>query len=170
VPLAAGSRVRYDCACGTAPLSGRAVSRTGILMTGSRRIWPVHPLAMKTTFHRCFLVNFAVSPSALESRLPNHIQPDIHEGRGYVSVVIAEMRKVRPALLPEALGTTYNQVVYRAVVKCGSERGVAFLRSDADNRMMVAAGNALTFFKFNQARISICSNVGSVPVIGSTHG
>src|SRR5438552_13314710 len=64
------------------------------------------------------------------------------------------MSRMRPAFLPEAFGVTYNQVVYRAVVTCGAERGVTFLRSDADSAVMVAGGNALTFFRFNEAEVS----------------
>ena len=118
------------------------------------RILPIHPIEMKTTFRHCFLANFSVQPEALVRRLPSHLHPDIHRERAFVSVVIAEMSKMRPAFLPEVLGVTYNQVVYRAVVKCGAERGVTFLRSDADNAAMVAGGNALTFFRFNSADVS----------------
>ena len=118
------------------------------------RILPIHPIEMKTTFRHCFLANFSVQPDALVRRLPSHLHPDTHRGRAFVSVVIAEMSKMRPAFLPEALGVTYNQVVYRAVVKCGAERGVTFLRSDADSAVMVAGGNALTFFRFNSADVS----------------
>jgi hypothetical protein len=109
---------------------------------------------MRTTFSTCVLVNYAVDPQALKRKLPSHLEPDLHEGRGYVSIVIARMEKMRPAFLPRSAGITYHQVVYRAVVKCGAERGVTFLRSDADNRLMVAAGNALTFFRFHHASIS----------------
>jgi len=109
---------------------------------------------MRTTFQRCFLVNFAVEPSALRSQLPPHIEPEIHDGRGYVSIVIAEMYRMRPAFLPPFLGVTYTQVVYRAAVRCGTEKGVAFLRSDANNRPMVTFGNAVTFFRFNLATVS----------------
>jgi hypothetical protein len=112
---------------------------------------PVHPVAMKTTFRHCFLVNFAVEPGAMRAQLPAHLEPDLHAGRAYLSVVIADMVRMRPVFLPAALGVTYTQVVYRAVVRCGLERGVTFLRSDADNRFMVAAGNALTFFRFHHA-------------------
>ena len=108
-----------------------------------RRLIPVHPVAMKTTFRRCFLVNFAVDPAAMRAQLPAHLEPDLHDGRAYLSVVIADMMRMRPAFLPAALGVTYTQVVYRAIVRFGLERGVTFLRSDADNRFMVAAGNAL---------------------------
>src|SRR5262245_49862210 len=109
---------------------------------------------MRTTFSTCILVNFAIDPHALKQKLPSHLEPDLHDGMGYVSIVIAKMEKMRPAFLPPALGITYHQVVYRAVVRCGAERGVTFLRSDADNHLMVAAGNALTFFRFHYSRIS----------------
>ena len=75
-----------------------------------------------------------------------------------MSVVIANMERMRPAFLPQVMGVTYNQVVYRAVVRCGGRRGVAFLRSDADSPFMVAAGNLLTFFRFHKAKISWSEN------------
>jgi hypothetical protein len=40
------------------------------------------------------------------------------------------------------------------VVVCGRERGVYFIRSDADNALMVLAGSALTFFRFHHADTS----------------
>ena len=115
---------------------------------------PRHPLPMRTVFSTCVLANFAIEPEALRRRLPLHLTPDLHADKAYVSIVIARMEKMRPAFLPRAFGVTYNQVVYRAVVRCGDERGVTFLRSDADNAAMVAAGNALTFFRFHRADIA----------------
>jgi len=104
----------------------------------------VHPVPMRTVFRHCFLVNFAVRPDVLASRLPDHVRPDAHDGWSYLSIVIAEMERMRPAFLPRALGN--SQVVYRAVVVCGRERGAYFVRSDADDALMVLAGNALTLF------------------------
>ncbi len=118
------------------------------------RFVPVHPVPMRTTFRHCILANFAIRPEALARRLPPHLKPAVHDGRAFLSVVIAQMERMRPAFLPAALGVTYSQVVYRAVVTCGGERGVHFLRSDADNGLMVAAGNALTFFRFHRADIT----------------
>ena len=118
------------------------------------RFVPVHPVPMRTTFRHCILANFAMAPDVLARRLPPHLQPAVHDGRAFLSVVIARMERMRPAFLPAALGVTYSQVVYRAVVTCGNERGVHFLRSDADNGLMVAAGNALTFFRFHRADIT----------------
>jgi len=116
-----------------------------------RSIAPKHPIPMRTVFRECFLVNFAVEPEVSRQLIPAPIEIDLHNGTAYVSIVIAEMDKMRPAFLPNAFGITYNQVVYRAVVRApkSSERGVCFLRSDADNALMSIAGDWLTFFRFH---------------------
>jgi uncharacterized protein YqjF (DUF2071 family) len=64
----------------------------------------VHPVPMRTVFRHCFLVNFALRPDVLVSRLPDHVRPGVHDGWSYLSIVIAEMERMRPAFLPHALG------------------------------------------------------------------
>jgi uncharacterized protein YqjF (DUF2071 family) len=120
-----------------------------------RSIVPKHPIPMRTMFRECLLVNFAIEPEALRRLIPVPIELELHRGEAYVSVVIAEMDKMRPAFLPHALGITFHQVVYRAVVRTpkNGERGVYFLRSDADNALMSIAGDWLTFFRFHAASI-----------------
>jgi uncharacterized protein YqjF (DUF2071 family) len=125
------------------------------------RLIPVHPVPMCTVFRHCFLVNFALRPEVLASRLPDHVRPDVHNGWSYLSIVIAVMERMRPAFLPRPLGITYSQIVYRAIVVCGRERGVYFVRSDADNALMVKAGNALTFFRFHRADATWSFSQGS---------
>ena len=115
--------------------------------------FPRHAFPVQTVFRRCILVNFAVDPDELARALPAHVEPDVHNGEAYVSVVVGEMDKMRPARLPHALGITYNQIVYRAVVRCGDERGVHFLRSDADSRIMCLGGNLMSFFRFHHSQI-----------------
>jgi uncharacterized protein YqjF (DUF2071 family) len=114
---------------------------------------PKHPMPMTTTFRDCFLVNFAMAPETLAAILPAPLEPDVYAGQAFLSVVIADMERMRPAFVPAICGVTYQQVVYRAVVRCGGERGVYFLRSDADNRLMVELGNLLSFFRFHRSRI-----------------
>ncbi len=124
----------------------------------ARALVPKHPIPMRTLFRRCFLVNFAVEPAAMSSLLPSGIEPDIYEGKAWLSIVVAEMDKMRPAFLPRMFGTTYNQIVYRAVVRCEGERGVYFLRSDADNLLMSLAGDWLTIFRFHYSPMAFrCS-------------
>jgi uncharacterized protein YqjF (DUF2071 family) len=115
---------------------------------------------MTTVFRRCLLVNFAVDPAAMAAALPRYITPDVYDGDAYLSVVVGQMERMRPAFLPARLGITYDQIVYRVVVRCGGERGVHFLRSDADSRIMCAAGNALSFFRFHRSPVRFRSRSG----------
>jgi uncharacterized protein YqjF (DUF2071 family) len=134
----------------------RLPSRPLMLRTLAIRLgnmMPKHPLPMRTTFRDCFLVNFSMEPETLARVLPSPLEAHLVGGRAFLSVVIADMDRMRPAFLPAFCGVTYQQVVYRAVVRCGRERGVHFLRSDADNRLMVLMGNLLSFFGFHEAHI-----------------
>jgi uncharacterized protein YqjF (DUF2071 family) len=123
-------------------------------MEVARSLVPKHPVPMRTVFRECFLVNFQVEQDVMSRLLPPGIEPDLYDGKAWLSVVIAEMERMRPAFLPPLFGITYNQIVYRAVVRRGDERGVYFLRSDADNRLMSLAGDWLTFFRFHYSPMS----------------
>jgi uncharacterized protein YqjF (DUF2071 family) len=124
--------------------------------------FPKHAFAVRTVFRRCFLVNFAVDPTELASALPRHLVPDIHADEAFVSVVVGEMDKMRPVGVVHPLGITYNQIVYRAAVRCGSDCGVHFLRSDADSRIMTGFGNLMSFFRFHHADIRFTPVNGSI--------
>jgi uncharacterized protein YqjF (DUF2071 family) len=115
---------------------------------------------MTAVFRRCLLVNYSVAADVLAAVLPAPLEPDLRAGRGWLSVVIADLQRMRPAGIPAALGLSYRQVVYRAVVRCGSSRGVYFLRSDADSRFMNAGGNLLSFFRFHHAAVIRTSDGG----------
>lgn len=105
-------------------------------------------------------MNFAVDPAELDTVLPSHVEPDTFNGEAYLSVVVSQMDKMRPVGVPRTLGITYNQIVYRAVVRCGDERGVHFLRSDADSRVMAAFGNLMSFFRFHRSDITFAPRGG----------
>jgi uncharacterized protein YqjF (DUF2071 family) len=124
--------------------------------------FPKHPFAVRTLFRRCFLVNFAVDPTELASALPRHLVPDVRGDEAFVSVVVGEMDKMRPAGVPRPLGISYNQIVYRAAVRCGDDPGVHFLRSDADSKIMTASGNLMSFFRFHHANIRFTPSNGSI--------
>ncbi len=115
---------------------------------------PKHPFPMETVFQNCYLVNFAMEPSLLQRLLPHPIQPDVRNGEAFLSVVVSELADMRPTFIPKGFGFNFNQIVYRAIVTCNNERGVHFLRSDANNRFMCLTGNLFSFFHFNYARIN----------------
>jgi uncharacterized protein YqjF (DUF2071 family) len=113
-----------------------------------------HPFPMKALFRNYFLVNFAVAPEVLQALLPTPLTPALHNGSAFLAVVIADMDRMRPAFLSRVLGVSYRQVAYRAIVECEGERGVYFLRSDADNDLMCRLGNLMSDFRFHFADIA----------------
>lgn len=112
------------------------------------------PLTMKTVFQDLFLLTYAVPPEGLAALLPPPIHPYVRDGRSYISIVVGNIRGMRPAPTPEFLGVNYYQIVYRAVVRlhgCDGEAypGVFFLRSDSNDPVMSYFGNRLTEFRFH---------------------
>ena len=112
---------------------------------------------MKTTFRHCLLVNYAMDPAVLARCLPRGLVPDTQQTRdgkkAFLSVVIADLEAMRPGFLPRAFGTDFTQVVYRAIVRApNGERGVYFVRSDADDWTMSVFGSIFSNFNFNLAR------------------
>lgn len=129
------------------------------LPTPSRRTASL-PFRMRTVFQDCLLITYAVDSAALAALLPPTIHPFERDGEGFISIVIANMRGMRPAILPaEILGVHSYQIVYRVVVRLhdvtGNERtGVFFLRSDCNDPVLSRIGNRLTEFKFHFFRTS----------------
>ena len=116
-----------------------------------------HLFPMKTTFRHCLLVNYAMEPAVLARSLPRGLVPDTvqtPEGeKAFLSVVIADLEAMRPGFLPRPFGSDFTQVVYRAIVRApNGERGVYFVRSDADDWPMSVVGNLFSNFNFNMAR------------------
>ena len=112
-----------------------------------------NPFPMKAVFRNCFMINFAVEPDVMQRLLPTPLQPDLYANKAFVDVAVVDMEQMRPAFLPRGFGINYNQVVYRTAVRCNGERGVYFLRSDADNGLISKAGNWMTFFQFHHSRM-----------------
>eukprot|EP00808_Paulinella_micropora_P020533 g36040.t1 len=114
-------------------------------------VWK-HPFPMSTTFRKCFLVNFSMQPQALARVLPVGLTPDLYQDKAFLSVVIADLEAMRPSFIPRAFGSSFTQVVHRAIVRApNGERGVYFVRSDANDILMSAAGNVFSNFHFNLA-------------------
>lgn len=70
-------------------------------------------------------------------------------------MVVADLKHMRLGFLPKWMGNDFTQVVYRAIVKSPlGERGVYYIRSDADSALMCAAGNVFSNFNFQYGKSS----------------
>ncbi|MBI3549213.1 MAG: DUF2071 domain-containing protein [Elusimicrobia bacterium] len=110
--------------------------------------------AVKTTWIEAVSLNYAVEPDALAALLPAPLAPELHRGRAWVQVLMSSLRDMRPQGAAPLLGWCFYQASYRAAVVIEGEggrrrRGGYFLRSDTNNDLMRAVGNALREFKFH---------------------
>lgn len=111
-----------------------------------------------TTVQTCWVdavsINFAVHPDALAPLLPAPLEPEIFHGSAWVQVLISRLRDMRPQGTLALFGVNFHQVSYRAAVRYRSRdgayrRGGFFVRSETDNAVMRAVGNALTEFRYH---------------------
>jgi hypothetical protein len=106
----------------------------------------------------------------VRSLLPAPLEPVTHGGFAFWNVVVCEVTDLRPSLFPAVLGLAYWHVGYRLHVQVrlangATLAGLHFVRSDCDRRIVAAAGNLLTDFRFHTARIRI--EEGHEQVVGT---
>lgn len=133
---------------------------------------PKHPVGMTTAYRTVAILNYAVEPDVLRRLIPPALELDTAHDRGYVTVVCADMVKMRPSPLPHVLGITYDQVVYRVPVRYHGEPGLFFLGSDAGQPLMVAAGAAFSMFgvRLSKTKITDAGDRVSIDVFGRKPG
>jgi uncharacterized protein YqjF (DUF2071 family) len=95
-----------------------------------------------------------MEPEVLKKVLPYPIEPFTYKGKAFLSIVISDLHKMHPSFFPKFLGVTFNQIVYRAVVKVNDKKGVYFVRSDSDSVFMNFMGNLFSNFKLHKANIN----------------
>jgi uncharacterized protein YqjF (DUF2071 family) len=133
---------------------------------------PKHPVGMTTDYRTVALLNYAVDPDVLRRLIPPPLELDVVHDRGFLTVVCADMVRMRPSPLPRLLGITYDQVVYRVPVRYRGEPGLFFLGSDAAQPLMVAAGAAFSMFRvrLSKTRITDAGDRVSIDVFGTRPG
>jgi uncharacterized protein YqjF (DUF2071 family) len=119
-----------------------------------------NPLTMVGTLAWCWLFTFRTPADDARALLPPGLEPVTHRGCGFWNVVLCRVDQMRPWPAPPFLGTSYWQVSYRLYVRVrpkGQEpiEGLYFLRSDCDSALLQRAGNLLTDFNFQPARIQV---------------
>jgi uncharacterized protein YqjF (DUF2071 family) len=133
---------------------------------------PKHPTGMTTDYRTVALLTYAVDRAVLRRVIPAPLDLDEAHGRGFVTIVCADMVKMRPSPLPRLLGITYDQVVYRVPVTYRGEPGLFFLGSDAGQPLMVAAGAAFSMFRvrLSDTRITDARDRVTIDVFGRKPG
>lgn len=133
---------------------------------------PKHPVGMTTHYRSVAIINYAIDPGVLRRLVPPQLDLDLTYDHGFVTIVCADMVRMRPSPLPRLLGITYDQVVYRVPVRYRDTPGLYFLGSDAEQPLMVAAGAVFSMFgvRRSRTRITDAGDRWSVDVFGRGPG
>jgi uncharacterized protein YqjF (DUF2071 family) len=117
-----------------------------------------HPISMAGRLRHSLVLAYALPSRSLEGLVPPGVELDTHEGFGFLAIAMVEVERLRPSRMPKRLGRDHLLTGYRVFVRQRTRagrwrRGLHVLRSDADRRLLVAAGNLLTRYNFRLADI-----------------
>lgn len=113
------------------------------------------------------LLSYRTPADSVEHLLPDGLELVTRGKWAFWNVVACRVEAMRPAFpgvvdAPHALGVSYHHVAYRLLVQAMTDRvdvhkGLYFVRSDADARVLGTVGNWLTDFQFHPAVIDLQS-------------
>ncbi|HTE06517.1 MAG TPA: DUF2071 domain-containing protein [Planctomycetota bacterium] len=114
-----------------------------------------HPIPIRAFFRHSLVLTYAFPEALLAPLLPDGLALDTHEGCGFLAIALVQTQSLRPVGLPAFLGRDFFLSGYRIFSRYRRAdgrtlRGLRILRSDADSRLMVAAGNLLTHYRYRK--------------------
>ena len=117
-----------------------------------------HPFPVRALFEHSLVLTYALPPRTLSPHLPPGLALDEYNGSGLLAIALVQTRGLRPVGIPAALGQDFFLAGYRVFVKHRgadgrTRRGLKIIRSYADRRLMVWAGNLLTHYNPNMAAL-----------------
>jgi hypothetical protein len=119
-----------------------------------------HPFAVEAFLRRSLVLAFAYPVDLLQRLLPPGLAVDAHEDHGFVAVALVQTERLRPAALPAWCGRDFFLAGYRVFCRYRRRdgrvlRGLRILRSYADRRSMVVAGNLFTGYAYRWCRAHV---------------
>lgn len=133
-----------------------------------------HRIPIKAHLHASLVITYAFPEQVLRPLLPPGLTLDEYNGFGFLAIAMVQTRRLRPAILPNALGLDFFLAGYRIFTRYKTRegrtlRGLRILRSDTDRRSMRTFGNLLTHYGYELSRCRVQHNVTrySVEIISS---
>jgi len=124
-----------------------------------------HPIPIVACFRHVLVLTYAFPPQVLEPLLPEGLVLDIWRGRAFLAVALVQTEGLRPSFLPAAMGRDFFLSGYRIFTRLKNRqslRGLRILRSDANRREMVWAGNLLTHYNYSLCEANVEERGGEV--------
>lgn len=128
-----------------------------------------HLVPIRAHFDSCLTLTYAVPAATLRRLLPRGLELETLGDYGFVAVALVQTRALRPAGLPAALGQDFFLSGYRIFTRFRTPagrrlRGLRILRSDADRRVMVTAGNLLTHYRYHHCAATVRTGANALDV------
>jgi uncharacterized protein YqjF (DUF2071 family) len=120
----------------------------------------VLPLAMG--WRHLLFENWPVDPGVVEAHLPEGLEPDVHDGSAWLSVVPFTNVAVRPRGVPDTLGVRLPELNLRTYVTHDGVPGVYFFSLDAQGVASVLGARVLQHLPYYYARVSLAVADGQV--------
>ena len=98
---------------------------------------PAEKLKGYQSWRNLTFLHWEIPVKELEAVLPEGLQPDLYQGKAYVGLVPFEMKDIRPAWCPKALGFNFLETNIRTYVLHKNEPGVFFFSLDASSLIAV---------------------------------
>jgi hypothetical protein len=118
----------------------------------------------------CLLLSYRTPAAAVRPLVPRGLELVTRGGFAFWNVVACTVEHIRPSMLPEGCGVSYRHVAYRLHVQAHPAdasgnggaplRGLYFVRSDADSRLVGGVGNLVTDFHIHPADVELAASNG----------
>ena len=119
-----------------------------------------HPFPIQAFFERSLVLTFAFPKARVQALLPPYLTPDTyHDEWAFAAVALVQVRALRPAGFPAALGQRFCLAGYRLFARYFTStnrrlRGLYILRSQTDRRRMALLGNLFTHYRYQTVPVS----------------
>ncbi|MDZ4815001.1 MAG: DUF2071 domain-containing protein [Verrucomicrobiota bacterium] len=117
-----------------------------------------HPFPVVAHFEYSLVLTYAFERAFLQSLIPSGLELDTLGDNGFVALAFVQTKGLRPAFLPTFFGRNFFLAGFRVFVRHRTRngrrlRGLRILKSLANRRMMCFAGNLLTHYNYEYAKI-----------------
>jgi hypothetical protein len=132
-----------------------------------------HPIPIVAWFEDSLVLTYALPRERLRPLLPPGLELDGLGDFGFLAVALVQTRRLRPAGFPAICGQDFFLGGYRIFARFTTRkgrrlRGLRILRSDTSHRRMACAGNRLTHYNYQLAKVRTRKASGQFEVEIST--
>src|SRR5215831_17923223 len=97
---------------------------------------------MLQRWHEISFFHWSCNPSLLRPKVPEQLQLDTYDGKGWISLTPFLLKGLRPPMLPQALGVEFPETNLRTYVIGPEGPGIWFFSLDAGKLLPVAGARA----------------------------